>query len=80
MSKLKDVFRYIREDLMPGGKGDDLSPEDIANKTGRSVDEIKRKIKLGTKTEMEEHGLDRKRAEEVTKDHLIEDPDHYERE
>lgn len=59
--------KILRKDLMPGGKGDDISdssfdPEQLAE---------------GMRVEMEEHGLDEARAKEVAKDHLTEDPSYY---
>jgi hypothetical protein len=60
----------IRADLMPGGRGDDMPDGDFQRK----------KLERGYKTEQREHGLDRARAKEVAKDHLVEDPEYYESE
>lgn len=55
------------EDLMPGGKGDGMSDAEFDLE----------QLAVGIATEMEEHGLDKKRAKEIAKDHLTEDPNYY---
>lgn len=69
-SSLQDGSSLQKEDLMPGGKGDNLPDSDFDPEM----------LALGIKIEMEEHGLDEARAKEVAKDHLVEDPDYYKKE
>lgn len=52
----------LKKDLMPGGVGDDMPDSDFDPK----------QLEAGVQKEMREHGLDRKRAKEITKDHLAE--------
>lgn len=56
----------LQEDTIPGGKGD--------NKTNKSFDF--NELVMGTKVEME-HTKDPKKAKEIAKDHLTEDPKYY---
>lgn len=65
-------------DKLHGGLADYLSAEDIAKKHNVDVDEIERKIALGAKYEAE-HTNDETLAREIAMDHLVEDPDYYEK-
>lgn len=60
--KLNNLY----EDLLPGGKGDNLSDDDFN----------KEQLEAGIKVELE-HTDDVKLAKEIAKDHLSEDPDYY---
>lgn len=66
------------KDQIKGGLADKLSIEQIADKHGVSVKSIKKQIKKGIKVEME-HTDDPKKAKEISKDHLTEDPKYYTR-
>ena len=72
MKKHEDLnfLELVKADLMPGGKGDGKPDSDFDAE----------QLKVGTATEMEEHGLDEARAREVAKDHLTEDPRYYDME
>lgn len=59
--------KVLSKDLMPGGKGDNKPDSDFDAE----------QLKIGIRTEMEEHGLDEARAAEVAKDHLSESPTYY---
>ena len=74
--KLKNITIKLNEDLIPGGKGDNKTPEDIAKKHGVPVEDIKKEIELGIKTEMEHTG-DEKKAREIATDHTEEHPKYY---
>lgn len=56
----------LKEDKLPGGAADDMSNKEFDAE----------QLKIGTEHEME-HTVDRKKAEEIAKDHLLEDPNYY---
>lgn len=56
----------VSEDLLPGGKGDNASPEDFD----------RNEVARGIHVEME-HTNDPRIALEITLDHLVEDPQYY---
>lgn len=68
--------KKINEDKIPGGKADSMSLEDIANKHGVPIEQIKAEFKLGLKDEME-HTSDKEIATEIAKDHLYTNPKFY---
>lgn len=71
LSKIK-----LNEDLIPGGKGDNKSPEEIAKIHNVPVEDIIKEIELGIKTEME-HTTDQNKAKEIATDHVTEHPKYY---
>lgn len=69
MSNYKGYFLKslgLREDSLPGGKGDEKQPDEV-NKT---------QLQMGIKVEME-HTKDAALAKEIAMDHLAEDPQYY---
>jgi len=69
MSNYKSYFLKslgLKEDLMAGGKGDELSPSQIDQE----------ELEKGIKVEME-HTHDADLAKEIAMDHLAEDPHYY---
>jgi len=66
------------ENKLVGGKADNLTPKDIANKFKVSVKYIKDQIKNGKKIESE-HTDDEEKQIEIAEDHISEIPDYYER-
>jgi hypothetical protein len=60
------LAKLLIEDLLPGGKGDNLSPKDVD----------RNELKMGIKHEME-HTKNPKIAAEIALDHLSEDPHYY---
>jgi len=56
----------LKEDLIPGGKGDKLSVKNVNSK----------ELQMGIKTELEHTG-DSDKAREIALDHLAEDPKYY---
>lgn len=60
------TLHQIYEDLLPGGLGDDASDSKFD----------KKQLALGIKHEME-HTKDKRKAKEIAKDHLSEDPRYY---
>jgi predicted DNA-binding protein YlxM (UPF0122 family) len=75
-SKLITKLNENADNIIPGGKADDLSLEDIANKYNVSIDVVKEQMKLGIKSEME-HTFDVRIAAEIAKDHLSEKLTYY---
>ncbi len=53
-----------------------MSVDDIANKHGVSVDQVKDQLKMGMKVE-KEHTDSHKEAVKIAMDHLVEDPEYY---
>lgn len=68
MAKLKD--------MIPGGKGDKMTVEKIAEKHGVSVEHIKKQFDMGVKVERE-HSKIPEEAKEIALDHLTENPNYY---
>lgn len=68
----------VEEDKVPGGLADDLSIEDIAKRHSVSVGQLKDQLEKGIKVEME-HTDDKEVAKEIAKDHLMEDPNYYDK-
>lgn len=69
MSNYKSFFLKsmgMREDQLPGGKGDNTPPQDVDPQ----------QLEMGIKVEME-HTKDREIAREIAMDHLTEDPQYY---
>jgi len=67
-----------KSNKLKGGKSDDLSFEDIADKFGVTVSYLEKQIEKGIKVEME-HTDDEEKATEIATDHLSEFVDYYER-
>ena len=65
------VLRGILEDQIPGGKGDDMSPQDVADKHGVDVKDIEKQIEIGIEIELE-HTPDKSKSLEIVMDHLEE--------
>lgn len=61
-----------------GGKSDNLSTKEIADKFKVSVEKIESQIKKGIGVEME-HTNDKEKAREIATDHVSEFPDYYDR-
>jgi hypothetical protein len=64
--------------MLKGGKSDNLSTKDIADKFKVSVEKIEAQIKKGIDVEME-HTTDKEKATEIATDHVSEFPDYYDR-
>lgn len=63
---------------LKGGKADNLTLQDIANKFNVPLSDIQNQMKKGLGVEME-HTNDREKATEIVMDHLTEFPDYYDR-
>lgn len=61
-----------------GGLAKGRSLQDIADKHGVELSHIESELKKGIKVEME-HTNDPSIAREIAKDHLMEDPDYYDK-
>lgn len=70
------VYDYKAQNLEFGGLSKGKSVEDIANMHNVSVSEINSQLKKGIKVESE-HTSDKKLAEKIAKDHLVENPNYY---
>lgn len=68
--------RFIMADQIKGGLANGMSLSAIAKKHGVSNKEITLQFKMGTKVEME-HTDDIRKAGEIARDHLVEDPKYY---
>ena len=66
------------KNTIKGGKSDNMSLQDIANKFKVSVDKIQAQLKKGIKIESE-HTDDKEKAKEIAMDHITEFPDYYDR-
>jgi len=79
--EIEDAWKFvigesIKEDLLPGGEGDGLMPQDLADKHGVSLEQLELQIRLGLEEEME-HTKDKDVAMEIVMDHLNSDPNYY---
>jgi len=71
-------FNKLCEELIKGGKADDMTSQDIADKHNVGVEDIEKQINIGVKIEFE-HTTDTNVAREIAMDHLMEFPDYYDR-
>lgn len=74
--KFDKLYDHLYEDLLPGGGGDGIMPNDIADKHGVSLEQLEVQIRLGVEEEME-HTTDKDIAMEIVMDHLNSDPNYY---
>lgn len=65
-------------ELLQGGRADNMSLQQIAEKHGVPLAQIVRQLQMGMRVEME-HTSDKRIAREIAKDHLAEFPDYYTR-
>lgn len=70
------VYDYKEQNLEFGGLSKGKSVEDIANMHNVSISEINSQLQKGIKVESE-HTSDKKLAEKIAKDHLVENPKYY---
>lgn len=66
--KLAQLFEQKFKDKIPGGLSDNMNPSDFDQK----------ELKKGIKSEME-HTSDHDIATEIAMDHLVEDPQYYQK-
>jgi hypothetical protein len=69
------TVKESKEELK-GGKGDNMSLEDLSKKHKVSLEDIKRQFQKGMKVE-KEHSNKEKSVNEIVMDHLYEDPNYY---
>jgi hypothetical protein len=74
------MFKKLIEqaEKVRGGKSDNMTIDQIAEKHGVGIKTIEMQVEKGKKIEME-HTDDEKEAEKVAMDHLVEFPDYYDR-
>lgn len=72
----EDEIEKSEENELKGGKADNLSLKDIAEKHKVSVEEIKKQLKAGMDVEME-HTDEPSKAMEIAMDHLTESASYY---
>ena len=63
---------------LKGGKSDNLSSKQIAEKFKVSIEKIEAQIQKGIDVELE-HTNDKEKAKEIASDHVSEFPDYYDR-
>ena len=63
---------------LKGGKSDNMTIKDIANKFNVPVSDVKKQITKGEKVESE-HTTDKVKQTEIATDHVSEFPDYYDR-
>lgn len=68
----------MKKDKLKGGKADNMSKKDIADKFGVALSKIDHELDMGKKIEME-HVNSTAKAKEIAMDHLVEIPDYYTR-
>jgi hypothetical protein len=68
----------VREEVLKGGKADNMSLEDISKKHKVPLEDIKRQFQKGMKVE-KEHSDNDKSIKEIVMDHLSEDPKYYDK-
>lgn len=66
----------MAEEVLSGGLADDLKLEEIAQKHGVPVEDLKLELEKGIEVE-KEHTTDEKVAAEIARDHLVENPKYY---
>lgn len=71
------TVKESKEELK-GGKGDNMSLEDLSKKHKVSLEDIKRQFQKGMKVE-KEHSNKEKSVKEIVMDHLYEDPKYYDK-
>ena len=78
MSGVNDLRSIVfsEEEKVIGGKADDMSVEDLADKHNVDVRDIEKEIEVGVRIEME-HTDDKEIAKEIAMDHIFEFPDYY---
>ena len=67
-----------KANTLKGGKSDNLSLQDIADKFGVTLKQIQSQLQKGIKVEME-HTDNKEKATEIATDHVSEFPDYYDR-
>jgi len=75
-SKIEQEIEKSEQNDLKGGKADNLSLKDIAEKHKVSVEEIKKQLKMGINVEME-HTDEPNKAMEIAMDHLTESASYY---
>ena len=79
MANIKSFEQFIsEEDFFKGGLANGMTAQELADKHGLSVEEIEAALEKGQKVEIE-HTNDEKKAYEIAKDHIFEDPKYYEK-
>ena len=76
--KFSKMISLYEEELLVGGLADNQTVETISKRHNVDVKLIEAQLKAGIKVE-HEHALDAKKAEEIAKDHLWEDPHYYDK-
>jgi hypothetical protein len=75
VNDLKGIVFSEDEEII-GGVADNMGPEDLAEKHGVNLKDIKKEINVGMKIEME-HTDSKKMAKEIAIDHIFEFADYY---
>lgn len=78
-STMMDNMKYkqsFKEEKLEGGLADNKTLKDIAKKHRVDINSLTKEFQKGMKVEME-HTKDKKKAQEIAMDHLMEDPNYY---
>lgn len=78
LQRLKEQYKRLCEDKIPGGMADNKSLADIAKHHKVSLEVIQKEYDIGIEIEME-HTTDEDIADEICRDHLWEMKDYYTR-
>ena len=79
MKRIKLFEQFVSEDeFFKGGMANGMTAQELADKHGVSLEEIEAALDKGQKVEVE-HTNDPKKAYEIAKDHIFEDPKYYEK-
>ena len=82
--QVKTIDKMLGEELIPGGLGSELTGDvehqhkKIADMHNISVEDVEKQIQKGIEVEME-HTSDPEYAHEIAMDHVIEDPNYYDK-
>lgn len=76
--EIQTLKQAISSEILHGGKADNLTLSDIAEKWNTSFDSLREQYNKGIEVESE-HTNSLPIKEEITKDHLVEDPKMYDK-
>ena len=74
----KEQTSKMKSNKLKGGLSDKMTISDIAKKHKVELGQLTKQLSKGIKSEME-HTKDRKKAQEIAMDHLVEDPKYYDK-
>jgi hypothetical protein len=78
MKRFVMTYAQFESEILTGGLADQKSIESIAKLHNTSIEDLKMQLDKGIEVELE-HTDDRGKAEEIAKDHLVENPKYYDK-